>query len=96
MNWLEVKNKILDELNNEERNLSDSSIRTNALISLEKLLKEIIIENPELLLKIGKENLLNSLTKIKKLNGAEKSIVNHVFNVLNEEPIPLKKKNKAK
>ncbi len=87
MKWEEIKNEILSELNSPERNLANPMIRTKALEKIEDLLKEVILANPQLLNKIGKETFLKGLLKLKKLNSAEKSIVNHIFDVLEGSPI---------
>lgn len=93
MDWKEIKIKILSELNSPERNLSNPCIRTNALESIEGLLKEVIIANPSLLLRIEKISLLGSMEKLKKLNGAEKSIVNNIYDILEGNEMPIKKRN---
>jgi hypothetical protein len=92
MNWNKIKSEVLKELNSSERNLANPIIRTNAMESLEVLLKDVILGHPQLLLQLDKESLLEGLAKLKKLNSAEKSIVNHVYNVLERKPIPMKKK----
>lgn len=95
MDWITIKQSILNELNSQERNLANPQIRTNALTSIESILGPLIVANPKLLSKIGKADLLESLSKLKKLNSAEKSIVNHIYQVLNSEPIPIKKRKKT-
>jgi hypothetical protein len=92
MNWEEIKSKVIEELNNPDRNLSNPDIRANALKSIEGLLKEVIIANPDLLQKIEKSSLLDSMEKLKKLNSAEKSVVNHIYAVLEGKEIPIKKR----
>ncbi len=91
MDWDKIKREVLKELNSPERNLANPTIRTYALESIEELLKNVILVHPELLLQIDKKNLVEGLSKLKKLNGAEKSVLNHVYNVLEKKPIPMKK-----
>lgn len=92
MNWQNIKSNIIFELNDNNRNLKNPQIRTNALEKIENMLKELILSNPSLLLILQKELVISELSKMKKLNSAEKSIVNHVFSVLNNQSIPINKR----
>ena len=94
MNWADIKYNIITELNSKKRDLADPRIRTNSLVGIESKIGILIQSNPELLLKIGKEDLLKSLNKLKKLNSAEKSIINHIYDVLEGKQIPIRKKNR--
>jgi hypothetical protein len=86
MSWKEIILSIQKQLLS--RNLSNPKIRLNALESIENLIDKKYIENPNLLLEIGKEKLKADLSKKKNLNSAEKSIVNHLYDVINGKPIP--------
>lgn len=83
--WTLVKQSLVKNLNS--RNLKVPRIRLNALERVESYLKSICdIENLfELVENNQKDNLLNSLTKVKKsdLNGAEKSIINDLYKIKN-------------
>jgi hypothetical protein len=92
MDWTTIKNKIIEELNSKERDLARPSIRMGALNRIEERLDNEIIANPKILNTIGKKTLVDSLSKIKKLNGAEKSVVNHIYDVLNGRQIPMRKR----
>ena len=92
MNWIAIKNKIIEELNCEERALKKPGIRMGALNRIEERLDHDIITNPKILNAIGKKTLVDSLSKAKKLNGAEKSVINHIYDVLNGRQIPMRKK----
>lgn len=92
MKWNEIKSEIIKELNSAERNLSNPMIRTNALESVEELLKNVILAHPQLLLQLNKNSLLEGLSKLKKLNSAEKSVVNHIYALLSNEEIPIKRR----
>lgn len=94
MTWKKIKTEITRELNNPERDLAKPQIRTRALDSVERLLKEVLLAQPQLLLKLEKKNLVKALMQLKKLNGAEKSVINHIYNVLAGEPIPAHKKKR--
>ena len=64
MNWKNIKSTILADLNSSERNLTNPEIRTNALESIEGLLKELILSNPQLLLKLEKDVVVKELAKM--------------------------------
>jgi len=91
MNWKEVKQSITKQLL--ERDLSDPRIRLNALACVENLIEGKFVDKPLLLLTIDKNVLKEDLAKKKmlNLNGAEKSIINHIYDVLNGKPIPRRK-----
>lgn len=81
MNWTEIKQAIRKHL--QSIGLANPNIRLNALNSIEKLLDKEYIQNPNLFLLIDKDDLKESLSKKKKLNSAEKSIINHIYDTIN-------------
>lgn len=86
MNWKETKLSIQKQLLT--RDLAKPEIRLNALERMESLIDKTYMDNPTQLLTLGKEKLINLLAKKKKLSGAELSVVNHIYDVLNGRPIP--------
>lgn len=72
--------------------LVEPEIRLNALESIEGLLGEKIIETPALLLEIDKAALISQLAKQKKLNDAELSIINHIYDLINGRQISFRVK----
>lgn len=83
MKWIELKSKIRQLLLS--RNLSNPNIRLNALDNLESLFKNYykdVITDPKVLLRYGKTNFKEKISKIKKLNSAESSIINNIFQFL--------------
>jgi hypothetical protein len=88
MTWLDIKNQIEKDLLS--RNLKDPNIRLRALKKIEEIMtvnfKEEI-KNPILLLKFQKDDFKDHLAKYKanfKLNGAEDSIINNIFAIINK------------
>jgi hypothetical protein len=84
MIWLEIKNSIRNDLNTRE--LSNPSIRLNALDNLEEILKRHFpeyIQNHQVKFKaIDKNELKAKMAKFKsngKLNSAESSIINEIY-----------------
>lgn len=86
MNWEQLKGEVRNLLLS--RNLSDPNIRLNALRNLDDLfLKRFpeIIKNPSLLLNHNKNDLKDELAKLKsnkKLNSAESSVINNLYQIL--------------
>ena len=91
MEWKIIKQEITKQLKSEERGLA-SDRRLQALEAIDKLLPEVYKSNTTFLKQIGKESFLKELALKKKLNGAEKGIINHIFSVLEGELIPIKKR----
>lgn len=91
MEWKLIKQEITKQLKSEVRNLATDR-RLSSLESIEKIIPEAYKINTSFIKQIGKESLLKELEIKKKLNGAEVGIINHIFSVLNNEPIPMKKK----
>ena len=86
MTWQDVKVSIQEELLS--RGLSDPHIRLNALESLQRLLitrYPNLIQQPSLILSHPKVRIAESLAALKpngKLNSAEKSVLNNVYQVV--------------
>ncbi len=83
MDWQEIKASILKGLG--DRNLANPRIRINALESIERLIKTNYpgyIQKPKELLLVGKNDFKERLSKYKKLNSAETSIINNLFDVI--------------
>ncbi len=85
MEWFEFIDIIKKELN--QRNLRSPNIRLRVLEKINNILKEYfpnIISNPSSLLRIPKKNLTQQLELMisKKLNGAETSIITHIYNTI--------------
>ena len=83
MTWTEVKLKIKRLL--ESRNLSKPQIRLNALARLDELLGRClpeVIRDPATILNYDKADVISKLEKLKKLNSAEKSIINNIYQVV--------------
>lgn len=86
MNWEQLKSKVRNLLIS--RNLSDPNIRLNALKNLDYLFSKRypeIINNPSLLLNHKKNDLKDELAKLKsnkKLNSAESSVINNLYQIL--------------
>lgn len=78
MDWKEIKKEITKQLKSEERDLATDR-RLSALELIEKIMPDVYLKNPTFLKQIGKERLLNELALKKKLNGAEKGIINHIY-----------------
>lgn len=82
-NWIEIKSDIQNSLM--KRNLKNPKIRLNALDKIEAILKEKslkYIDDINEFKEIDKDTFKNDIAKFKdnkKLNGAEKSIVNEIF-----------------
>ena len=86
MLWIELKAKIIQLI--EEKELADKNIRLNALKSLEHLIKSNfpdIYRNPDSLLQKDKNEFKKELAKHKKLNGAESSVVNNFYQILQSQ-----------
>jgi hypothetical protein len=88
--WRNIREDIRKDLL--ARGLKEPRLRLNALDHLEHLLNEIwpdFLNNPKVLLEIGKEDASARLAQLKKfgtLNGAEKSILNEIFARLVQGP----------
>lgn len=83
MKWIELKSKVRQLLLS--RNLSNPNIRLNALNNLENLFNnhfKDVITDPQVLLRYGKSNFKEKVSKIKKLNSAESSVINNLFQSL--------------
>lgn len=96
MNWFELKNRIINLLLS--RDLANPNIRINALSRLEGILKthfNDIYNNPSLLLKIDKNDFKEKISKYKKLNSAESSVINNFYQIL-ETDVPHKANSKIK
>jgi len=89
MTWNNIKQSIKTQLLS--RNLVNPNIRLNALDHIETIIDKKFISNPIKLLSIHKQVLKDQLGKKKKLNSAESSIINHIYDVLNGNPIPRRK-----
>lgn len=82
-NWIEIKSDIQNSLM--KRNLKNPKIRLNALDKIETILKDKFlkyIDDINEFKEINKDTFKNNIAKFKdnkKLNGAEKSIVNEIF-----------------
>lgn len=84
MNWTEIKNSIIEDLNT--RNLKNPNIRINALNNLEGLLKshfpDFIKDSQNKFKEVNKDEFKDKLGRYKengKLNSAESSIVNEIY-----------------
>ena len=88
MGWYEIKSAIRADLL--ARGLKQPRLRLNALDRLEKLLARLLpnfLSNPKILLDVGKEAVSKELAGLKEtgsLNGAEKSVLNQIFERLAE------------
>jgi hypothetical protein len=85
MTWMELKNQIIDLL--DSRNLKQPSRRKSALNNIENWLRQRhpdIVTNPELILDYDKNQFIGllELCKTSRLNDAEKSIVNNIYEFL--------------
>lgn len=86
MNWEQRKNEVRNLLLS--RNLSDPSIRLRALNNLDDLFSKSfpeILKNPSLLLDHNKNALKDELAKFKsnkKLNAAESSVINNLYQII--------------
>jgi len=86
MNWNEIRISIINDLNT--RKLVNPNIRINALEKLESIMKsnfKEILSDPSLLKKIDKNVFKERLAKFKpngKLNGAESSVINNIYDKL--------------
>jgi len=91
---MEKWNKIIIRIEKELRNsgLKNPNIRLNALKKIDSILDNKYKNEPSDLLKIGKLNIKVELIREKgyDLNSAELSIINHIFTVINNEPLPIK------
>ncbi len=98
MTWQDVKTSVREELLS--RGLSDPRIRLGALESLERLLSERypeLIQQPGLIANYPKAVMVKTLAPLKengKLNSAEKSVLNNVYQIL--EGRSLRKPSQAK
>jgi len=86
MKWNETINTIREVLNT--RKLEQPSRRLSALSKIDCIMKKHfkeITENPSLLKSIPKAELKSQIAKIeqvKKMNGAESSIINNIYDKL--------------
>lgn len=90
MDWIEIKNEIKRELLS--RNLKTPLRRLNELENLEKLLTTHFndyIKNPlEMFRKTDRKSFKNEVSTYKangKLNGAEESLINHIYKTIYKE-----------
>ena len=88
MNWFQLRNIIRKEI--EEANLKSPKTRIGGLESVDELIRTHfpdISKNPSLIRKISKEKLKAMLSgkKGRALNGAEESIVNNIYKLLDKE-----------
>jgi hypothetical protein len=90
MNWNEITTEVIKQLKSEERRLATNR-RFTVLEALGKLIREEYKRNPNILLQIGMQSLINEILVKKKLNQAEIEALNHIYSVLKGEPIPIKK-----
>ncbi len=83
MNWNEIKRSIIDDL--QSRDLSDPSIRINALESVENIMKSHLKEmlnHPSIIKKIEKNEFKKQIAFYKSnrtLNDAESSVINEIY-----------------
>jgi len=83
MKWIELKSKVRQLLLS--RNLANPNIRLNALNNLEDLFKSYfpeVISDPHTLLKYDKNRFKELVSKRKKLNSAESSVINNFYQIL--------------
>ncbi|OGU41365.1 MAG: hypothetical protein A3K31_08560 [Ignavibacteria bacterium RIFOXYA12_FULL_35_25] len=83
MKWIELKSKVHQLLLS--RNLSNPNIRLNALNNLEELFRKHfpdVISDPNVLLRYDKTNFKELVAKHKKLNSAESSVINNLYQFL--------------
>ncbi len=83
MDWQHLKMLIIKEL--QDRNLANPYIRINALERISDMFKKHYPDyynEPTLLLSVAKADLIKDLSKYKKLNSAESSIINTIFETL--------------
>lgn len=91
MNWQEIKQSIIDDLNS--RGLKDPSIRIRSLNNIEHLMKINLpeyIHAPDNFKSISKDDFNELLQKYKGkyLSSAEKSIVNEIYYRISPSPAP--------
>ncbi|MFT5366086.1 MAG: hypothetical protein ACI8V2_001028 [Candidatus Latescibacterota bacterium] len=86
MTWAGVTLRIRRILASQDR--KNPHIRLNALDNLERLLRmqmPEVIGHPEVILELDKAVVIEMLEQIKRLNGAERSVLNTVYQVLSGE-----------
>ena len=88
--WNEIKISIEKDLRNS--GLKNPNIRINALKSIDSILDNKYKNEPLDLINIDKKKIKEELSRKKgyDLNAAESSIINHIYNVINNEPLPIK------
>jgi hypothetical protein len=89
MNWIKIKSEIRSELLS--RKLKEPNRRLNELDNLEKLFRlhfKKYIENPTQMFRaIDKNDFKEAVSKYKlngKLNAAESSLINEIYNQINK------------
>lgn len=85
MKWEELKNMIIADISN--RNLKEPNRRLKALEKIEIIIRQhypIYLQDISNIITIEKESFKNQISEIKgcKLNGAENSIINEIYNKL--------------
>ncbi len=90
MNWKEITTEITKQIKGESRNLSTNR-RLLALEAVEKLIPEVYRNNPSFLNQIGKDGLKKELHVRRTISPTENEAINHIYAVLNSEPLPVKK-----
>jgi hypoxanthine-DNA glycosylase len=88
--WTTIKKRIETTL--KTRGLKNPNIRLNALKSIDSILDDKYKVEPLGLLKIDKKKIKEELSRKKgsNLNSAESSIINHIYDVINDKPLPIK------
>lgn len=89
-NWNIIKNRIERTL--KTSGLKNPNIRLNALKSIDLILDNKYKVEPLALLKIDKKKIKEELSRKKgsNLNSAESCIINHIYDVINDEPLQIK------
>jgi len=88
MKWVELKSKVRHLLLS--RNLANPNIRLNALNNLEELFKNYfpeVIADPHTLLNYDKNRFKELVSKRKKLNSAESSVINNFYQLFENSSI---------
>lgn len=83
MEWFELKSKVRQLLLS--RKLSSPNIRLNALNNLEELFRKHfpdVVSDPNTLLRYDKASFKELVARYKKLNSAENSIINNLYQLL--------------
>ncbi len=83
MLWVELKLSVRKVIR--ARELANHNIRLNALDRVDEIVKahfRHVVDNPEVLLTIGKNEFKDQLSMYKDLSGAESSVINNLFQIL--------------